>query len=171
MRAVLLALAMFSLAAPSFAKPKARQKAPAAKKIKVVRAKVEAMHNAKVKRDLGLPTAAFGSGYSHITTKWHDLKVSPPVDGWVTDYDEAEGSAYRVRLSRITFPGGEKRSLYTDDQKTEVFKNMIGHLYNLKGPALAKVLGGAEGKALFEKFKEGIDEGGFDFPMALTAPR
>ena len=41
--------------------------------------------------------------------------VTPAVE-WVTDYGEAEGSAYRMRLSLINWPEGGKRSLYTDEQ-------------------------------------------------------
>jgi hypothetical protein len=165
----LLSLSVLSLAAPdASAKPKP---GPVVKKIPANQARIKQMHDAKVKRGTGLPTFSFGRGYSTIETKFHEpFRVSPPVE-WVTDYGEADGSAYRVRLSQINFPDGKKRSLYTDAQKAEVFKNLVGHLYALKGPQLDKVLASSDGKELFAKFREGIDGPGFDFPMAIPAPR
>ena len=134
--------------------------------------RIKQLRDSKVKTALGLPTFTFGRGYSTISNKWTPpFRVSPPVEGWVTDSGEADDSAYRVRLAEIRFPDGTRRSLYTPAQKQELFKNLIGHLYLLSGKRLDQALGLAENRALFQRFDAGIDGPGFDFPFKIRAPR
>ena len=49
---------------------------------------------------LGLPQYTYGHGYSSLSTKYtEELRVSPPVEGWVTDYGEADdmvGHLYKL---------------------------------------------------------------------------
>jgi hypothetical protein len=167
MRTTVLAVSLALMALPVHAKkpppkPKGLQIAARPDRIKQ-------MHDYDVKWGLGLPIVAQKGSASEISNKWtKPFDVSPPVLEWVTDYGEAEGSAYRVRLSPIKWPDGSTRSLYTDEHKRELFKNLVGHLYKLAGKDLEKLLSSAEGQALAAEFKQKIDEGGFDFPMKIV---
>src|SRR5205085_1092889 len=112
-------------------------KKPAPKKGTQVSARperIKQVHDFDVKWGLGLPIVSQKGSASEIKNKWTEpFDVAPPVIDWVTDYGEAEGSAYRVRLSLINWPGGSMRSLYSDEQKTTLFRNLVGHLYELAG--------------------------------------
>lgn len=169
----LAAAAMLGAPTIALAKPPPPKKQTSRAREHVLTAKqdrIKQLHDQAIKWKLGLPRFTFGHGYSTLSTKFTpEFRVSPPVDGWVTDYGEADGSAYRIRLSLINWGTEEgKRSLYTDAQKIEVFKNLVGHLYKLAGADLDKVVKSPEGQALQGEFASKIDDGGFDFPMKLT---
>jgi hypothetical protein len=170
MRNAPLAILVAALALPALAKP--APKKPAAKKPQEITAKkdrIKQMHDFDIKFDLGLPIWSHGGASSEVKTKWTEpFRVSPPLLDWVTDYGEAEGSAYRVRLSHIKWPDGQVKSLYDEAHTKELFKNLVGHLYKLTGKELEKVLGSPEGQQLFTDFSTKIDDGGFDFPMKIV---
>ena len=170
-RLALAATAALLLASPTaHAKPPAKQaqKAPAAKKIPANMAKVKELLHTENKFALGLPKFSTGRGYSGISTKWlPEFHVSPPVE-WVTDSQWVAGTAYTVQLTKVKKPDGAVDSIYTPAQKQEVFANLVGHIYGVKGPAFTKWASGAEGKDLLEKWTAQVDDGtGFSFPMAI----
>lgn len=171
-RLALVATAVLLLSAPAaHAKPppaKQAAKPAAGKKLPANAAKVKELLTTKNKVALGLPYFSSGRGYSGISTKWlPEFRVSPPVD-WVTDSNWVEGTVYTVKITQVKKPDGKVESIYTPEQKKEVFSNLIGHIYGLKGPAYAKWALGAEGKDLLEKWTVQVDDGtGFNFPMAI----
>ena len=163
-------LALACLALPAVAKPPAKKPAPARGRTLVAdKARIKQMHDYDVKFGLGLPIVAQKGSASEIKNKWTEaFDVSPPLIDWVTDYGEAEGSAYRVRLSLINWPDGNKRSLYSDEHKRELFRGLFRHLYKLAGKQADELLKSAEVQALEAEFGSKIDEGGFDFPLKLS---
>src|SRR5262249_22126287 len=131
--------------------------------------RIKQLHDYDVKWGLGLPIFAHKGTGSDLSNKWtKSIFVTPAVAEWVTDYGEAEGRASRVRLSLINWPDGTKKSLYTDDQKKQLFKSLFGHIYKLSGKELERVLAAPEVQQLATDFATKIDEGGFDFPMKIS---
>jgi hypothetical protein len=160
---------IFAVAAPALAAPPKKKPAPRTTVLAARPERIKQLHDFDLKWSLGLPIVAQKGSASEISNKWtKPFDVSPPVIDWVTDYGEAEGSAYRVRLSLIAWPDGKKASLYSDEQKRELFDNLFKHLYKPLPKDVKHLLESAELKALAVEFAGKIDEGGFDFPMKIS---